>query len=199
MPYESPEAIDFRGDFGRGDGAAPHAHAPARDGRAGRGRPGPAHAGANQGAAEKSVEVDMDPEDFDMSQFSAFLENLEKEAGAPLPDDSDAPEGPAAEYRTPNPACPSGTHLLRRVGFPRQRLQAALVRVVQQSVEEGEDKFFEKTLRAGRPGRADAEAVRADAAGDCSARSRSSSTAKRSTSTPAIEFMVEQARRPQRR
>ena len=55
---------------------------------------------------EKSVEVDMDVDEFDMSQFTAFLENLEKEAGAPmsdqdLPDDAPVMEVPSSQTGQP--------------------------------------------------------------------------------------------------
>jgi hypothetical protein len=97
---------------------------------------------------EKSVEIDTSDE-FDMSQFNAFLENLEKEAGQPLPDDQDAPDdAPEAE---PPPigalANTIKTYYYDEWDFRASDYKPRWCAVRERFIEEGTDDFFEKTLR----------------------------------------------------
>ena len=98
---------------------------------------------------EKSVEVDMDADEYDMSAFSAFLENLEKEAGSPLPDD-DAPDD-AADAGVP--VAQSGlpvevkTYFYDEWDFRAADYKPRWCAVRERLIDEGTDDFYEKTLR----------------------------------------------------
>ncbi len=129
MPYESPEPIEFRGDF-KPELVQLLMRMRTQDSDEDMEDLADLSPEEIKELLEKSVEVDVDMDEFDMSQLAALIENLEKEAGTPSSDDDD-PGRRARRSRTPRcrrPAARGQDVLLRRVGLPRRGLQAALVR-----------------------------------------------------------------------
>ena len=98
---------------------------------------------------EKSVEVDMDADEFDMSQFTAFLENLEKEAGAPmsdqdLPDDAPVMEVPSSQTGQPVEV---KTYFYDEWDFRATDYKPRWCAVRERVLEEGSDEFYEGIMR----------------------------------------------------
>ena len=77
-PYESPEGVDFRGDF-KPELVQLLMRMRSKDGQSDDDEVAPLTADEIKELLEKSVEVDVSDE-FDMSDFNMLLENLEKEA-----------------------------------------------------------------------------------------------------------------------
>ena len=98
---------------------------------------------------EKSVEVDMDVDEFDMSQFTAFLENLEKEAGAPmsdqdLPDDAPVMEVPSSQTGQPVVV---KTYFYDEWDFRAMDYKPRWCAVRERILEEGGDEYYESIMR----------------------------------------------------
>ena len=106
------------------------------------------------------------------STLGLFLSNLEKEAGTPIGDQNNEHQGrPAGRRRRGRgqrrAARRGEVVLLRRVGLPRRRLQAALVPRAGAPARRGQRDYFDETLREHAvAGQRDAQAVRAAEAGD---------------------------------
>lgn len=98
---------------------------------------------------EKSVEVDMDVDEFDMSQFTAFLENLEKEAGAPLSDDDLPDDAPVMEVPTSPTALTAEvkTYYYDEWDFRATDYKPRWCAIRERVLEEGTDEFYESTMR----------------------------------------------------
>jgi len=97
---------------------------------------------------EKSVEVDMDVDEFDMSQFTAFLENLEKEAGAPLsdqdlPDDAPVMEVPGQATIPPEVK----TYFYDEWDFRAMDYKPRWCAVRERVLDEGGDEYYEGIMR----------------------------------------------------
>jgi hypothetical protein len=150
MPYESPESVESRGDF-----------KPELVQLLMRMRMNQTDEQSEDELAqltpeqikellEKSVEVDMDTDEYDMSAFSAFLENLEKEAGSPLPDDEDAPDdAPTVEYPSSQSGLPVEvrTYFYDEWDFRAADYKPRWCAVRERLIDEGTDDFYEKTMR----------------------------------------------------
>jgi nitric oxide reductase NorD protein len=158
MPYESPDAPDFRGDFKpelvqllmrlRGD---------AKDQGEVDGQFAPLTPEQLKELMEKSVEIDVTAfaeGDLDMSS-GMFLSNLMKEAGTPAsqkdkgPKDGKPGDG-AGEEEEPQEVedAPAIEYFwYDEWDFRANDYKPHWCRVVQQKLEEGEDRFFEKTLQ----------------------------------------------------
>jgi hypothetical protein len=97
---------------------------------------------------EKSVEVDMEDDGDQLSAtISAFLENLEKEAGAPLPEDEQDGEG----GEEPDPVAPPPVPEVQLFYYDEWDFRAFDYKprwctVRQKTIEEGTDEFYQKTL-----------------------------------------------------
>src|SRR3989304_4024211 len=83
MPYESPDEVEFRGDF-----KPELVHLLMRmrlQQLEGEDKDQLADLTAEQikELLEKSVELEFDPDEMDMSAFTAFIENLDRGAGSP--------------------------------------------------------------------------------------------------------------------
>jgi nitric oxide reductase activation protein len=92
----------------------------------------------------------MDTDEYDMSAFSAFLENLEKEAGSPLPDDEDAPDdAPTVEYPSSQSGLPVEvrTYFYDEWDFRAADYKPRWCAVRERLIDEGTDDFYEKTMR----------------------------------------------------
>ncbi|HWA83022.1 MAG TPA: VWA domain-containing protein, partial [Fimbriimonadaceae bacterium] len=96
----------------------------------------------------KSVEIDTDDE-FDMSAFNAFLENLEKEAGQQLPDDEDVPDDAPIAEPGPVPADPNVVriYLYDEWDFRASDYKPRWCTVRERFIEEGSEEFFDKAMR----------------------------------------------------
>lgn len=157
VPYESPDAPDFRGDFKpelvqllmrlRGD---------AKNEGQTDGQFAPLTPEQLQELLEKSVEIDISAfaeGDLQMSS-GMFLANLMKEAGTPAsekekskkPGDGEPGEGGDQEEEEPPVVNPIEFFWYDEWDFRANDYKPRWCRVVQQTLEEGDDKFFEKTL-----------------------------------------------------
>jgi hypothetical protein len=148
MPYESPEQVEFRGDFKpemvqllmrlrmqQIDGEEENELADLTPEQI-------------KELLEKSVEVDVDMDDLDMSGFQAFLENLEKEAGQTLPDDAEVPDdAPIMDPAAPNLPPEVKTYYYDEWDFRAADYRPRWCAVRERILEEGTDEFYEKTLR----------------------------------------------------
>ncbi len=152
--YQSPQAVDFRGDFKpelvqllmklRQD---------AKGGEAGEQSPTPLTPEQLAELLEKSVEIDLDAlmeGDLDTTT-GMFMSNLMKEAGQP---DRDAPKGdPTTDSSTPGeegeePLAPVVTvYYYDEWDFRAQDYKPRWCAVKESRLEQGEDEFYEKTLR----------------------------------------------------
>ena len=158
QPYESPEGVDFRGDFKpelvqllmrlRND---------ARQ-QSGEGQFAPLTPEQLQELLEKSVEIDISAfVEGDLTESSGmFLSNLMKEAGTPAqegkanqpmqdgrPADGDGQEDEA------QPLAPQVEYFFYdEWDFRANDYKPRWCRVVQRALDEGDDKFFERTLVA---------------------------------------------------
>ena len=150
MPYESPEQVDFRGDFKpelvqllmrmrlqQIEGEEQNDLSPLS-------------ADEIKELLEKSVEVDIDQDELDMSQITAFLENLEKEAAGSLdrdlPDDAEVIEDPdalAAVHNSPEVRI----FMYDEWDFRAADYKPRWCTVRERVLDEGTDEFYEKTLR----------------------------------------------------
>lgn len=147
-PYESPEQVEFRGDFKpelvqllmrmRGD-----------DDQADMDDLANLTPEEIKELLEKSVEVDMDVDEFDMSQFTAFLENLEKEAGAPLsdqdlPDDAPVMEVPSSQTGQPVEV---KTYFYDEWDFRATDYKPRWCAVRERVLDEGGDDYYDNIMR----------------------------------------------------
>ena len=147
-PYESPAQVDFRGDF-----------KPELVQLLMRMRNQDEDAENMEDLAnltpeeikellEKSVEVDMDAEDFDMSQFQAFLENLEQEAGTPsdtdLPDDAPVMEVPSSQTGQPVEV---KTYWYDEWDFRATDYKPRWCAVRERVLDEGGDEYYQSIMR----------------------------------------------------
>jgi nitric oxide reductase NorD protein len=157
MPYESPEAPDFRGDFkpelvqllmrlrsdAKNQGQAEGEFAPLTPEQL-------------KELLEKSTEIDISAfMEGDMQESSGmFMQNLMKEAGTPSSEkkekqkgegtgDDGSGEGEEEELPIENPI---EYFYYDEWDFRANDYKPSWCRVVQQTLEEGENKFFEKTL-----------------------------------------------------
>ena len=147
-PYESPDQVEFRGDF------KPELvqllmrmrlqQADAED----EGQLADLTPEQIKELLEKSVEIDFDLDEMDMSAFTAFLENLEKEAGPltdqDLPDDADAREQPSPQQGLPFEV---KTYFYDEWDFRAGDYKPRWCAVRERPLEEGGDEFYDKTLR----------------------------------------------------
>jgi hypothetical protein len=154
VPYESPESPDFRGDFKpelvqllmrlRGDAKS--------EGDAD-GQFAPLTPEQLQELLEKSTEIDISAfveGDLEMSS-GMFLANLMKEAGTPASEkqqqqSGEGQSGPGEEEEPQPVENPIEFFWYDEWDFRANDYKPRWCRVVQQTLEEGEDKFFEKTL-----------------------------------------------------
>ncbi|MHB8577755.1 MAG: VWA domain-containing protein, partial [Dehalococcoidia bacterium] len=156
MDYDSPDAPDFRGDFkpelvqllmrlradAKNEGEADGQFAPLTPEQL-------------QELLEKSVEIDISAfveGDLQMSS-GMFLANLMKEAGTPASEkdksksgESQPGEGGEEEGEEQQVENPIEYFYYDEWDFRANDYKPHWCRVVQQTLEEGEDKFFEKTL-----------------------------------------------------
>ncbi len=147
MPYESPGPIEFRGDFkpelvqllmrmrSQVDDAEMEDLADLTPEEI-------------KELLEKSVEVDVDMDEFDMSQLAAMIENLEKEAGTPSSDDEIPDDAPVLE----NPQAPDvppevKTYYYDEWDFRATDYKPRWCAVRERYLEEGDEDFYEETLR----------------------------------------------------
>ena len=147
VPYESPKPIEFRGDFkpelvqllmrmrsqDKDDESQDLSDLSPEE---------------IKELLEKSVEVDVDMDEFDMSQLAAMIENLEKEAGAP-PSDQDMPDD-APTLENPNlPEIPVEvkTYYYDEWDFRATDYKPRWCAVRERYLEQGEEDFYENTLR----------------------------------------------------
>ena len=147
-PYESPAQVDFRGDF------KPELVQLLMRMRNQDEDPSALEDLANltpeeiKELLEKSVEVDMDSDEFDMSQFEAFLENLEQEAGAPqdgdLPDDAPVMEVPSSQTGQPVEV---KTYYYDEWDFRATDYKPRWCAVRERIIEEGADEYYESIMR----------------------------------------------------
>ncbi|HWO72951.1 MAG TPA: hypothetical protein VNN21_05280 [Dehalococcoidia bacterium] len=98
---------------------------------------------------EKSVEVDVDAEDFDLSQLQALIENLEKEAGTPLSDDDVPEDAPTVEYPSAQSGLPVEvrTYFYDEWDFRAADYKPRWCAVRERYLDEGSEDFYENTLR----------------------------------------------------
>jgi nitric oxide reductase NorD protein len=97
---------------------------------------------------EKSVEVDMDVDEFDMSQFTAFLENLEKEAGAPI-SDQDLPDDAPVMELPPQAGAPVEvrTYFYDEWDFRAADYKPRWCAVRERVLDEGSEDYYENVMR----------------------------------------------------
>ncbi len=146
MPYESPDQVDFRGDF-----------KPEMVQLLMRMRMQQTDEQTEEDLSalteeqikellEKSVEVDMEEDAEQISAtISAFLENLEREAGQQLPDD-DAGEGEEPEPEAPAPSPEVKLFYYDEWDFRAYDYKPRWCTVRERVLEQGSEEFYEKTL-----------------------------------------------------
>ncbi|MFN0145919.1 MAG: nitric oxide reductase activation protein NorD [Dehalococcoidia bacterium] len=154
--YRSPDDVDFRGDFKpelvqllmklRQD---------AQGGEAGQQSPTPLTPEQLQELLEKSAEIDLDSlMDGDIDNTTGqFLSNLMKEAGTPSGDKTDKNGDPSSDNSTPGeegeePLAPIiTTYYYDEWDFRAQDYKPRWCAVKESKLEQGEDNFYETTLR----------------------------------------------------
>jgi hypothetical protein len=148
-PYESPAQVDFRGDF------KPELVQLLMRMRSQDADPESMEDLANltpeeiKELLEKSVEIDMDVDEFDMSQFTAFIENLEKEAGSPLSDNDLPDDAPVMEYPASQTGIPIEvkTFYYDEWDFRASDYKPRWCAVRERFLDEGTEDFYENTMR----------------------------------------------------
>lgn len=145
MPYQSPDQVDFRGDF-----------KPEMVQLLMRMRMQQTDEQAEEDLSalteeqikellEKSVEVDMEEEAEQISAtISAFLENLEREAGQQSPDDADEGEEPEPEAPPASPEVK--LFYYDEWDFRAYDYKPRWCTVRERVLEQGSEDFYEKTL-----------------------------------------------------
>ena len=148
MPYESPEPIEFRGDF-KPELVQLLMRMRSQDKDEEMQDLADLSPEEIKELLEKSVEVDVDMDEFDMSQLAALIENLEKEAGTPpssdgeIPDDAPVLENPQAPDLSPEVK----TYYYDEWDFRATDYKPRWCAVRERYLEEGEEDFYENTLR----------------------------------------------------
>lgn len=148
LPYQSPDQVEFRGDF------KPELVQLLMRMRAQQGQQeeeaqlGELSPEQIKELLEKSVEVELDLDEMDAEAFTTFIENLEKEAG-PLPDqdlpaDADVQEAPTAKEPLPFEV---RTYFYDEWDFRAGDYKPRWCAVRERPLEEGGDEFYQKTLR----------------------------------------------------
>ncbi|HWC30815.1 MAG TPA: hypothetical protein VG845_12120, partial [Dehalococcoidia bacterium] len=147
VPYESPEPIEFRGDF-KPELVQLLMRMRSQDTDEDTQDLSDLSPEEIKELLEKSVEVDVDMDEFDMSQLAAMIENLEKEAGSP-PSDDDIPDD-APTLENPNvPEIPPEvkTYYYDEWDFRATDYKPRWCAVRERYLEQGEEDFYENTLR----------------------------------------------------
>ncbi|HEX5370293.1 MAG TPA: hypothetical protein VFY10_12835 [Dehalococcoidia bacterium] len=147
VPYDSPAQVEFRGDF-KPELVQLLMRMRSQDENA---EEELANLTADEikELLEKSVEIDVDTEEFDMSAFTAFLENLEKEAGAPISDQDLPDDAPVMEYPSSQTGQPVEvkTYFYDEWDFRATDYKPRWCAVHERYLEEGGDEFYENTMR----------------------------------------------------
>jgi nitric oxide reductase NorD protein len=146
-PYESPQPIEFRGDF-KPELVQLLMRMRNEDEDAEDMDLSDLTAEEIKELLEKSVEVDVDMDEFDMSQLTAMLEDLEREAADQLSDEDVPDDVPSAEP-PPVQALPPEvkTYFYDEWDFRATDYKPRWCAVRERRLEEGTDDFYEKILR----------------------------------------------------
>ncbi|MCI0856099.1 MAG: hypothetical protein J4N98_05380 [Chloroflexi bacterium] len=151
--YESPQPVDFRGDF-KPELVQLLMRLRLQDGKKGPDGLSPLTAEQLKELMEKSVEISVDAiaEGDLASTIGLFLTNLEKEAGTPIPDqkietaDGEPVEGGEGEEEGELPQ-EAKAFYYDEWDFRAADYRPGWCCVLEQTLEEGSDEFFEETLR----------------------------------------------------
>jgi hypothetical protein len=150
MPYESPEPIEFRGDF-KPELVQLLMRMRNQDSDENMDDLADLTPEEIKELLEKSVEVDVDMDEFDMSQLAALIENLEKEAGTPSSDDEVPDDAPVLE----NPQAPEippevKTYYYDEWDFRATDYKPRWCAVRERYLVVGDVDFYDNTLRSHR-------------------------------------------------
>ena len=148
MPYESPDQVEFRGDFK--PELVQLLMRMRLQQQEGEDKDQLADLTAEQikELLEKSVELEFDPDEMDMSAFTAFIENLEREAGSlpdqDLPDDAEVIEQPGPQAGLPVEV---KTYYYDEWDFRAADYKPRWCAVRERPLDEGAEEYYDRVLR----------------------------------------------------
>ncbi|MCH7511715.1 MAG: VWA domain-containing protein [Chloroflexi bacterium] len=153
VAYESPQPVDFRGDF-KPELVQLLMRLKLKEGEQGPGGLSPLTADQLRELLEKSVEINVTgmAEGDLASTIGLFLSNLEKEAGTPIPDQKLPPKdgtplGESAEEDEGELPAEEKVYLYDEWDFRAADYKPGWCAVRERVLEEGTSDFFERTLR----------------------------------------------------